>query len=171
MLRIVGIGSPTAATVVVDPHVPLDVTLGGGECPDKLYWRALWQAESLLEVGIHPETGELVTLTLTSIAASHIERATVALPLSRGEGLPRAELEMWPHSRPRYADQFIDEQVELRLLVSASSAVLTLGGVSPPVEEVWSVGRVRLGLDAERSLRVIEVSGLSPEELEMMSTS
>jgi hypothetical protein len=90
MLRIVGIQEDSRATVVVDSYVPLDVELGGAECPGKLYWRALWQAEALLEVGVHPETGALVTVTLTSIPRSHIKQGQASLPSSRGEGLPRA---------------------------------------------------------------------------------
>lgn len=169
MLRIVGIQAESRATVVVDPYVPLDVELGGAECSGKLYWRALWQAEALLEVGVHPETGALMTVTLTSIPRSHIQLGQVSLPPSRGEGLPRAALEQWSHPRHRYAEHFIDEQVEMSLFVAEDRAVLMLGE-GEPLDEVWSVGRVRLGLDSRRRLRAVEAQGLSPEEVTLLAT-
>ncbi|HZI16249.1 MAG TPA: hypothetical protein VE153_38145 [Myxococcus sp.] len=38
------------------------------------------------------------------------------------------------------------------------------------VEEVWSLGRVRLGLGAGRVLRAVEVEGLSAAELELLES-
>lgn len=168
MLRITDIGPVAEVSVTVDPHVPLSVAFGGAVCPGKLYWRALWRDVGLLAVGLHPETGELVKVTLTSIPASRVRRATATLPASRGEGLPRADLGPWPHLRESYGDYFIDEQVELELLLSDSRAVLVLGA-GLDVEEVWSLGRVRLGLGAGRVLRAMEVEGLSPGERELLA--
>lgn len=169
MLRIQGIGPPAEAHVVVDPHVPLILTFGEEACPQKLYWRALWKDVGLVEVGVHPETGELVRMTLTSIPSSRVRRAAVTLPPSRGEGMPRADLGQWPHPLWDWDKRFIDEQVELELLLSGSRAVLVLGG-GLDVEEVWSVGRVRLGLGAGRVLRAVGVEGLSPGELALLES-
>jgi hypothetical protein len=169
MLRIKDIGPPAEVRVTVDPHVPLSLRFGGEVSSSKLYWRALWRDKGLVEVGFHPETGALVTVTLTSIPASRVRQAAVTLPPSRGEGLPRADLGQWPPYPPRdFAGHFIDEQVELELLLSGSRAVLVLGA-GLDVEEVWSLGRVRLGLGAGRVLRAVEVEGLSPGELELLA--
>jgi hypothetical protein len=165
----VDIGPPSEARVTVDPYVPLDLRFGGEASVEKRYWRALWRDQGLVEVGVHPETGELVTVTLTSIPRSRVRRATATLPPSRGEGMPRADLGLWTQPLWDWSGRFIDEQVELELLLSDSRAVLVLGG-GLDVEEVWSVGRVRLGLGAGRVLRVVEVEGLSPEEMKLLES-
>jgi hypothetical protein len=168
MLRIRDIGPPAEVRVTVDPYVPLDLRFGGEESVEKRYWRALWRNEGLVEVGVHPETGELVTVTLTSIPRSRVRQAAATLPASRGEGLPRADLGLWPRPLWDWGGRFMDEQVELELLLSGSRAVLVLGA-GLDVAEVWSLGRVRLGLGAGRVLRAIEVEGLSPGELELLA--
>lgn len=167
MLRVIDRTTYTHVAVTVDEYVPLELNFWQSERMDKLYWRAKASDTSLLEVAIAPDSGALLSVTLTAISPSRVRRVRSAPAASSREGIPIVDLEKWPVREQSFADRFIDEEVELKFAISETHAVVRIGAERTG-GEFWSAGNVRFGLDDSGFLCAIEVGGLSPRQLALL---
>ncbi|MFY0573642.1 hypothetical protein ACN28S_04070 [Cystobacter fuscus] len=170
VLRVISHETCTRATTTVDEYIPLDLCFCQPEPVDKLYWRARDGDTSLLEVGIAPDSGALVSLTLTAISPRRVRRGSLvpAATCPSEEGVPVVDRSPWLERRSSFAERFLDEELKLELAISEACAVVTLG-TEWSLGRFWSAGNVRFGVDDLGLLRAIEVGGLSSHQIALLA--
>lgn len=165
MLKLTGFKSDGQAHVEVDPYVPLTVELHSKGAETPLYWRGRTEEGSLVEVGLSPIDGSLCSITLTSISRERVERSGLGHAVQTSEvGVPQVDMSIWPVQRREFAENFVDEEVALQLLLGESTATVCFSRRSEPIS--WhQLDDVLFGVTEEGFLCCIEVKGLSEEQI------
>jgi hypothetical protein len=133
-----------------------------GEEPPR-YWRTGDFRTSLLEVGIHPRTGGLVSLTLV-LAKELLESGPDASKLediatSVVQGVPEFDVSSWAPN-----GQFLDEKRDLRVFVGNDRLSIECDHRPPRVRCIQS-GRVLFGVNETGTCYAVQIAGLSDQEM------
>src|SRR5690606_5032506 len=144
---------------------PLTVELDSSGAETPLYWRGRTEEGSLVEVGLSPIDGSLCSITLTSISRQRVVRSGLGYEVQAGEvGVPKVDMSLWPPQRREFAENFVDEEVPLQLLLGESTATVCFSRCSEPVS--WQqLDNILFGVTEEGFLCCVEVRGLSEEQI------
>ena len=165
MLKISGSKPDGQTHVLVDPYVPLKIELDSSSPETPLYWRALTEDGSLVEVGLSPIDGSLCKVTLTTISRSRVVRSKLRDEDRTSEiGVPQVDMSLWPVQRREFAENFVDEVVPLELMLDDSTATLWFSRCSEQVS--WQrLENVFFGVTKDGLLCCIEVRGLNEVQI------
>ena len=160
MLCLDHVNSSVQARVVIefDDYIPVSVTCESTGSESSVYWRTKPNAYSLLEIALSSDTGELRTVTLTSIESGAV-RVSDELAGSSTErmvhGLPCMNLSAWSQSDV-YADRFCDATLGITLLVAQDTCTLQIGAARLP-RHLVDYDSVLFGFDEQNALCSIEI--------------
>ena len=169
MLSLAAIAPPTPTVTAVDPHVPLAVETERHDGSATVYWRAVPNRQTLVEVGLSETSGEWRSLTVTSIPPASVRVAGEAtgVPAHAEEGLPRFDLSEWSGG-PSFGARFRDAPVEVCLLLGPGSCAVELGGPASWASAI-RMGGILFVFDHDRVLRRVQVTGLSGDQMEVLA--
>ena len=160
MIRVVDIAEPPDVTVAADEYICLTLTWPADPVRMPVYWRPGDHKRSLIEVGIHPETGIPVSISIVLPGSDvEVQEGQAPLPVRLVEfGHPVFDLTPWGR------DWLFTETIPFRIVVYAGSATVWF----TPAEEAVSdlvAGRVRFHLSAGREFIGFSVHDLPETEI------
>lgn len=163
MLRLVEVAEPAAETMTTGEYVPLALEWKLFAPPAPLYWRATPDDRSLIEVGLHPETGRICSISVILPGTNITLRDDVVPQTLREEqlGHPVCDLARWEKG------WISDESIRFRILVDAHSASVWFGD-SDTAEIDLRSGSVRFHVSAERQVVGFTVLDLPAADLARM---
>lgn len=174
MLRVVGSVSADDCWIVMDEYVPL--RLRCSHKPDvPIYWRTGNFDTSLLEVGLHPDTGAICTVTVTGTDLFDpsgfrvMPNATSASAMSRIRGMPICNIAGWP-SDPfieRFRDRFKDEPGPFTVTVGRNNIVVWLGPETP-LSVMYESKAMTVGVNASDEICYLLFEGISSHDIDQL---
>ncbi len=128
-----------------------------------LYWRTGDFSHSLLEIGVHRQTGRLLSITVVAIASigpleAH-ERAFDEAPTLIADQVPLFDLALWSEDRP-----LVDEPSDLRVRIGNNRLTIEWG-VSTAGNYTIQSGRCFMGVDEHYALIGLHVNPISDAEI------
>ncbi len=160
MLKVVGATSVDTCAVEMDGFVPLSFRcLGAPNVP--IYWRTGNFDTSLLEIGLHPITGAICSVTVTSIDPSGFLAARSGLDDVRRTlpGMPFCDIAAWP------SDRFKDEAGDFTIEVGENSVTIWLAPLRS-VDAMYEAGSARFGVDVTEHLCCLLFERLNTQDIE-----
>lgn len=160
MIRVREIGEARDVTVTIGEYVCLTLEWQASPLMEPVYWRPGDHHGSLMEAGIHPETGILLSLSIVLPGDGvEVRGGPDAFPERRGvQGHPLIDLAPWGRKVR------LDEIVPFRLIVYEHS--VSIWFVSPDEAESDLVSeRVRFHLSAGGEFAGITVQGILETEI------
>lgn len=161
MLKVVSCTSYSDANVKFDEYIPITFKCLSENTPVPLYWRFGDFERSLMEIGIHPNTGALTKIVLTKF--NNIFRSDGGeefLTIPGTEGVPVFDISSWPD------DRFKDEMGVLDVYVGDSFFYIKFLE-SFITCKVLSVNNVSFGLDGSSNLLWIAFDDLRQEDIDI----
>ena len=169
MLQVTNTGSLLNEALEFNEYVPFSLEFENPS-PMPLYWRGKDGDSGLVEIGIHPDSGFLQSVTLTTLPNSSVVKPPSWFPGANiSSGIPKCNLNAYASSR-EFADRFVDEDISLRICFSENQACLMFGIENPPIRFVRS-GRAQFGLDASSYLVAVTLMELSAEEMRVLRSA
>jgi hypothetical protein len=160
MLRVVDIAEPAVETVTVGEYVPLTVEWKDLTPPTPAYWRPSADDRSLVEVGVHPETGRVcsITVVLPGAGVRLIDGVVPRLERPREHGHPVCDLAPWG------TQWLLDEVVPFTITVDAHSVAVWF---TPEEEAAFDLvsGTIVFHLSAERIILGVTVLEVPQAEM------
>lgn len=123
------------------------------------YWRTGDFRYALLEIGVHPQTGQLGSVTVVNIEAlgqwSPDEPALDKVAANMGAGVPVFDMTAWVGS-------LMDEQGDLSVRLGSDGLAIAWG--RSPTRYIQS-GRVLFGVDASGAFNTVQIQPLTHAEI------
>lgn len=160
MIRVLSSAPPasTPPQIQTDYYIPLKVRIPreSGEVPS--YWRTGDFLHSLVEAGLDPKSGRLVTVTVTLVHAEHTPEAPTAPAPRPGEpGYPILDL-------ARVHGHFTDDPGPVLLHLGPDFVWLSFSQDTPHVRELRCDG-LRFLIGADDAWLGLVVEGLTAEQM------
>lgn len=166
MLKVIAKSMSRNAKVEIDSFVPISIVLSN-HLQNPFYWRAKFENDSLLEIGINPKTGELATLTLIMIdrkMKKNYDFDRLQIIANSTEGIPVVAIDQWPSVADKYQDFFLDEETPIKLLLGSKIAQVDFEDQSK-IKKWYFTENVFFGINQENYLSAFRISNLSPSEI------
>jgi hypothetical protein len=135
----------------------------------RLYWRAIPDPGTLLEVGIDLRSGCWRSLNLTAIASKSVQIVRVP-PSDTGEryrGTPVFAVNAW-NGDAQYSGRFRDEPVQVGMLVAPTSCHVLLGHEQRPTQTIRA-GPIAFLFDRQGALVRVDLFELCVADVETLS--
>ncbi len=165
MLIMSGIGHFDQEIVAISEYTISTEWIGRGNTP--IYWRTGDLSKSFLEVGLEPQNGRVVSITLllaqnvSILPLKYCDLRSRDIP--QQHGVPMFDIKAWPPKT-----HYFDEPGPLILRIGNHSVVIELGtGIE--VASCIVADHASFGVDTLGVLRVIEIQGLSSEEMDLIN--
>ncbi len=149
------------ATVEFDGYVPMIARVKGDFQFPPNYWRTGDFKQSLVEIGVDKSTGAICKVAVVSLNKLHNDAAEKADLDSIGLGLPCVKTDAWNNSTIR-----IDVEQEVSASLIDDRLVIQFGSVETHFRNAVRCGRLVFQVGDENILCGIEVTDLSPKEIE-----
>ncbi len=128
------------------------------------YWRTGDFRHSLLEIGVHGQTGQLVSMTLVSVKelsvwppkGEHLDELATTVV----NGIPVFDVTDWQNDTV-----FVDEPNDLRIKLGTDRVLIEWGRPSAPARSLHS-GRILFGVDERGALFSVQIAALSNEDVD-----
>lgn len=172
MLKVVSSTPCPPSLVDLDPYIPLQIKLAGaidGEA--RFYWRAQEGNQSLVEIGIRPTDGCVLSVTVTTLNPAAVSRSSTFCvdEVEAVVAAPCVDLEMWSSASNDFASRFVDESCPVALAIGQTSADLWFTA-EREVERWFAVGDARFGV-TDQTLVCVQARCLSESQLVDLKSS
>jgi hypothetical protein len=175
MLKINGKSSCVDAVIEFDEYIPFTIEFSTNKTLQPLYWRVGNGSSSLAEFGINKNSGELQSVTLTSLEQKQVTKvdSQFLLTIPESEGIPLCDLEQWIEleSSTEFFECFFDEfNSNLFLEIGKDYISLLVQIDSIPVRYIRN-GNVLFGVDKNSDLSVVVIKCVSDENIKNLKTA
>ncbi len=155
--------------IEIDEYVPFTIEFGA-KFHQLLYWRCGDGKFSLIEIGLDRASGVISSVTLTSINSKDIKEAEDSFVtfLPESDGTAAFDLSSWETSSDNYSSSYQDIfNSDISLVIGNDYLILTFNEADIPSRYIKN-GQVRLGVSSKEELSTIEVTKLTPEQVDVL---
>ncbi|MBZ0275440.1 MAG: hypothetical protein K8I60_04820 [Anaerolineae bacterium] len=165
MLIMSGIGRFDQEIVTINEHTISTEWIGRGNTP--IYWRTGDLSKSFLEIGLEPQNGRVVSITLllaqnvSILSPEYCDLRRRDIP--QQPGVPMFDIKAWPPKT-----YYFDELGPLILRIGNHNVVIEMG-TDIEITSCIVADLVSFGIDTLGVLRIIEIQGLSSEKMTLIN--
>lgn len=158
-------------TKIVREFARLDVEIDKPSKPTPLYWR-LGGRRDLIEVGVHRETGRLLSMAVPIYSGQLAHAASRSqAPPRVTEGVPGFDRGLWPPAvltgGGTYGEDFVDNEGEFHMRMCQDELVIDLSPARPAYRIVAGA-QLACDFDEHGELCAFVLLHLTPQELSVI---